>query len=362
MDRREITMTIKKIINGYVMDFTVEHKRYRETIPAPHSKTIEKKLSDQEAIYKMAITISDKSYLEKYPNSKILQKAFHCESDAFTIAQYSSIWFKQKQRNWSHTTIRGYSQKYNSYIKPNFGHMRLKDFKASMFDEWASKQTLSGKSINEARNVINQIFKRAFFDGVIDVNPVERIERYKQAHKEPEPFSKDEIGKILKALETPYREFFQFAIWTGLRTGELLGLRWQDIDLNNKVAHIRTNITQGKEKEPKTKSSIRKVELHTEALQALNSIIISEHYDNFRVFIDPKTKTTYKYADGLRKYVWMPALKVAGVKYRYPYQCRHTFASTMLLEGKNPMWVASQMGHVDWGMIRKVYGRWILNT
>ncbi|MEP2652699.1 MAG: site-specific integrase [Paraglaciecola sp.] len=352
-------MAVKEVKNGYVIDFTIEHQRYRETIPAPHSKTIEKKLGDQEAIYKMAITINEKSYLDKYPNSKILQKAFRCESDFFTIDQYSSIWFQQKQRNWSHTTIRGYSQKYNSYIKPNFGHMRLKDFKASMFDEWASKQTLSGKSINEARNVIHQIFKRAFYDGVIDNNPAERIERYKQDHKEPEPFTKKEIAKILAALETPYQEFFQFAIWTGLRTGELLGLRWQDIDLDNNLAHIRTNITQGKEKEPKTKGSIRKIELLPEARNALNSIINSEHYDNFRVFIDPKTKTTYKYADGLRKYIWKPTLECIGVKYRCPYQCRHTFASTMLSQGRNPMWVASQMGHADWGMIRKTYGRWI---
>lgn len=355
-------MAIKQVSKGYVIDFTLNKIRYRETIPAPHSKTIQKKLRDQEAIYEMAIRISDKSYLDKYPNSKILQKAFKCESDTLTIDDYSSIWFQQKQRNWSHTTIRGYSQKYNSYIKPNFGHLRLKDFKASMFDEWASKQKLSGKSINEARNVLHQIFKRAFNDEVIDFNPAERIERYKQEHKEPEPFNKDEITKILAALETPYREFFQFAIWTGLRTGELLALRWQDIDLEKGVAHIRKNITHGKEKEPKTKGSIRKIEMLPEAISALKSIINSKHYDNYRVFIDPKTKTTYKYADGLRKYVWMPTLKRIGVNYRYPYQCRHTFASMMLTAGRNPMWVASQMGHSDWGMIRKTYGRWIENN
>jgi integrase len=307
----------------------------------------------------MAITINDKSYLDKYPNSKILQKAFKSESDSFTIHDYSNIWFQQKQRNWSHTTIRGYSQKYNSYIKPNFGHMRLKDFKASMFDEWASKQTLSGKSINEALNVLHQIFKRAFYDGVIDFNPAQRIERYKQEHKEPEPFTKDEITKILAVLETPYREFFQFAIWTGLRTGELLALRWQDIDLKNGLAHIRKNITHGKEKEPKTKGSIRKIELQPQARDALNTIINSEHYDKFRVFIDPKTQTTYKYADGLRKYIWKPALNKANVKYRYPYQCRHTFASMMLSNGKNPLWVATQLGHVGLIMLNKVYGRWI---
>jgi integrase len=178
-------------------------------------------------------------------------------------------------------------------------------------------------------------------------------------HKEAEPFSMVEIKKILEALDRPYREFFQFAIWTGLRTGELLGLRWQDVDLDKGQVHIRTNITQGREKEPKTRGSIRTIELLPEAINALKSIENSEYYDGFRVFIDPKTKQTYKYADGLRKYVWMLTLKKIGVKYRYPYQCRHTFASMMLTQGKNPMWVASQMGHADWGMIRKIYGRWI---
>ncbi|RMH36814.1 MAG: hypothetical protein D6694_13555, partial [Gammaproteobacteria bacterium] len=47
------------------------------------------------------------------------------------------------------------------------------------------------------------------------------------------------------------------------------------------------------------------------------------------------------------------------VRYRPPYQTRHTYASMMLSAGANPLWVARQMGHKDWGMIRKRYGRWI---
>ena len=101
---------------------------------------------------------------------------------------------------------------------------------------------------------------------------MERVSRCKQDYKEAEPFSIVEIKKILKALDRPYREFFQFAIWTGLRTGELLGLRWQDVDLNKGQVHIRTNITQGREKEPKTRGSIRTIELLFEAINALESI------------------------------------------------------------------------------------------
>mgnify|MGYP000017621823 CR=1 FL=1 len=53
-------------------------------------------------------------------------------------------------------------------------------------------------------------------------------------------------------------------------------------------------------------------------------------------------------------------LKRTDIKYRNPYQTRHTFASMLLSRGENPMFVAQQMGHKDWSMIIKVYGRWIL--
>jgi len=56
---------------------------------------------------------------------------------------------------------------------------------------------------------------------------------------------------------------------------------------------------------------------------------------------------------------WESLLRKAGVPFRNPYQTRHTYASLLLSAGENPMFVAQQMGHRDWGMIRKRYGRWI---
>ncbi|MDF5919893.1 hypothetical protein P4133_10895 [Pseudomonas aeruginosa] len=55
----------------------------------------------------------------------------------------------------------------------------------------------------------------------------------------------------------------------------------------------------------------------------------------------------------------MYALKKAGVRYRRPYQTRHTYASMMLSAGEHPMWVAQQMGHSDWTAIARIYGRWM---
>lgn len=351
-------MSVKLTTGGYIIDFTIKHIRYREKIPSPHNKASEKRVQQRELEYQRAIAMDDSTELEKYPSSKILQKAF-LRFAKFTIDEYCSKWFKHKQRNWSHTTIRGYTQKYNSYIRDRWGNMFLRDFKPSMFDEWASETHLSAKSINETRNVLMQIFQRAVLDEAIDKNPIALVQRAKQNHNEPKPFNVAEIRAILSCLDEPFKQFYQFAFYTGLRVGELIALRWQDVDLVNSVAHIRVNVTGGKEKEPKTRGSIRKVELNKMAIDSLIDIQNQSTSKLHRVFNDPRTDNGFKYADGLRKYVWKPALKRAKVTYRPPIFCRHTYASLMLSQGENPMWVAKQMGHSDWGMIRKVYGRWI---
>ena len=57
--------------------------------------------------------------------------------------------------------------------------------------------------------------------------------------------------------------------------------------------------------------------------------------------------------------LWGYAMKAGGVRYRYPYQCRHTYASLMVSAGESPEWVAEQMGHQDSRLVAVVYGRWL---
>jgi integrase len=66
--------------------------------------------------------------------------------------------------------------------------------------------------------------------------------------------------------------------------------------------------------------------------------------------------------DEAAREIWVLGCRKAGVRYRKPYQTRHTYASMMLTAGESPMWVAQQMGHSDWGMIRTVYGHFIPNS
>lgn len=87
-------------------------------------------------------------------------------------------------------------------------------------------------------------------------------------------------------------------------------------------------------------------------------VLAGFHRGSF-VFHDPRHNEPWAGDGPIRKTVWQPALRRAKVRYRRPYQTRHTYASMMLSAGEHPMWVAQQMGHSDWGMIRRIYGRWM---
>ena len=167
------------------------------------------------------------------------------------------------------------------------------------------------------------------------------------------------MESILKACEGQVQNIFEFAFWTGLRTSELIAVRWQDVDFQAKKVHIRiTRTTQGEKYRGKTITSLRAIDLNPPARDAL---LRQKTYTEGKVsvFENPHTGQPWKDHAPLRRTAWQPALEKAGVRYRCPYQTRHTYASMHLSAGAEPMYVAAQMGHRDWGMIRKVYGRWL---
>ena len=79
---------------------------------------------------------------------------------------------------------------------------------------------------------------------------------------------------------------------------------------------------------------------------------------NSNIFINPLTNEPWDGDQQIRN-AWIAILKKANVRYRNPYQTRHTYASMMLSSGETPVWLASQMGHTDITMIHRIYARWI---
>lgn len=150
-----------------------------------------------------------------------------------------------------------------------------------------------------------------------------------------------------------------------MRTSELVALDWGDIDWIRNEVHVSRAMTQdakGKAEVTKTISGKRSIKLLGPALDALTAQKTFTFLAGLEVFQNPRTSERWTGDQPIRKTLWTHALKKAGVRYRRPYQTRHTYASMMLSAGEHPMWVSKQMGHGDWTMIARVYGRWMPNA
>ncbi len=192
----------------------------------------------------------------------------------------------------------------------------------------------------------------AYADGLIDHNPMARIRSLKStSDRDPDPFTPDEVSRILAACDGPMRNLLQFAFATGLRTTELLGLRWCDIDLESGTAYIHRSVIKGHEEErTKTRSGRREIMLLPMAMSALQQQAQYSYLAGERVFMEPLSCQPWQSSKQLARR-WTRILRLAKVRYRNPYQTRHTYASMLLTAGEHPMWVAQQMDHKDWGML-----------
>lgn len=340
--------------------FTYNGIRCRETLKVTPTKTILESAFTKLQAIKWEIAIGTFDYASHFPNSKNARKLSKTPGATITVEEALKDWIVKKRKSLERSSLRDYQQSIYSKLIPEFGQYRLSELTPTMVREWRSKQSVSNKRINNTLSPIRQMYKEAYQESLIDSNPFDRIANLPIKNREPTPFTLDEILRITNHLQGQERNLIRFAFWSGLRTSELIALRWQDIDFDNNRFYVRIAKVLGKEKTTKTTNGTRTVELQPQAREAL---LDQKNYSRNHaiVFLDPKSNQSWKSDQPIRRRVWIPALEALDIKYRNPYQTRHTFASLMLTRGENPMWVASQMGHKDWGMIRKVYGRWIPN-
>ncbi|QTO97810.1 tyrosine-type recombinase/integrase [Helicobacter pylori] len=176
-----------------------------------------------------------------------------------------------------------------------------------------------------------------------------------QEAKAIEPFNLEEVQTLIKnAQSLRLKAFLTVAFFTGLRTGEQLALTWEDIDFNEKKIVINKSLNElGSITTPKNKPSVREVDLLEPVGKILKELQASEPENKKFVFISmPKRSTMFQIA--FRK-----LLKALNLKERKLYTTRHTFASLMLSQGEEPMWVSKTLGHKDLNTTYSTYSHYI---
>jgi integrase len=174
---------------------------------------------------------------------------------------------------------------------------------------------------------------------------------------EPDPLSQGEMLAVLAQFDQAMRNHYTFAFHTGVRTGEQIALRVNDIDWKGNRVLVRRSLSRGILKKPKMNKG-RWVDLLPPAREALNAQIDLLDAPNGWVFPNPFTRGRWANESKLTKR-WRTALSKAGVRYRRPYHTRHSYASMMLSSGENLLYVAKQLGHADWRMVQERYARWM---
>jgi len=338
--------------------------RCRERISLKPTATNLKLAERHKIAIEHAIATGVFDYSATFPGSPRAAR-FAPEACRENVAGFLTRWLASKKKHVSSSTYEGYRKIVELRLVPALGTVMVVDLKRKAVRDWLDTLQVSNKTLSNIQSCLRSALNDAVEEELVEINP---LAAWTYARKglvkedDVDPFSPDEQRAILAALEGQACNLVQFAFWTGMRTSELVALDWGDVDWLRGEVHVSRAMTQassGKAEVTKTVAGKRSIKLLAPALAALKAQKAYTYLAYAEVFQNPRNCQRWAGDQPIRKTMWTHALKKAGVRYRRPYQTRHTFASMMLSAGEHPMWVAKQMGHTDWTMIARVYGRWM---
>jgi len=286
---------------------------------------------------------------------------------AYTINMLLPKWlFSVKKNEIKPTSFESYESVYRNYIKPYLiADLPIKDLKSLKIQEYYNKllsDNISTSNIKKSHKLLRQFFEYTEREGYILKNPCSNVALPKN-NKSTETiinerktkfqyFNENEIEELLKIFkDTRYYNIILFALGTGMRKGEILGLQWSDIDFENKEIHVLhnlshvANISENGQKNystvlqtPKSTNSIRVIPMSNKIFNLLNSLPFKSDY----VFCNDKgshfdIKWTEKF--------WHNKLKNTNMKDKRFHDSRHTFATMLLLNGANLIQIKELLGH-----------------
>jgi integrase len=269
-----------------------------------------------------------------------------------SFAYYSVQYLQGKEHLKSYAQIEMRVKKINEEL----GSMIITNIKRSDINNWMHKRLKinTPKTVKEYLIDIRGIIHIAIDYEHIKDNVAKNIKLPTHKKKEIEPFTPNEVKLILSKASKWMQLYLAIGFYTGLRTGEILGLMQSDIDLNKRVITVRRNITKGNITTPKTKKSLREVPILDDLVPYLKSASKS-----MWLFHTEEGKPLKAFA-GNRQKEWKDLLIECEIEYRKIYAKRHTFIVSMLkYSNLSILEVAQLAGQSSTQMIIQNYGKFI---
>ena len=328
---------------------------------------------------RLSVTVSSRSEAQDWLRSTRNQIAngLTYRGATTTFSDFLDDWLLAAKARLTEHTCRDYNLHVRDYIKPALGNLRLRDLNPSVIQKFYDKQSADGfgaRTIQKSHAVIRASLNSAMKLGLLSRNAANATQPPRVVRKEMMFLNDAQVKQLLKiAKQLGDRNFalYYLALSTGMRQGELLALRWDDINLDQGWLNVKFSLkrlTGGglQLANPKTSSSLRSVKLGKDAVEILRQQMIRNSKDKSQAgnlwqdmnFVFPSTVGTPMDPTNALK-AFQKLLQQAGLPRMRFHDLRHTAASLMLNNGVDVLVASQRLGHAKPSITLDVYGHLI---
>jgi len=369
-------LTSRKDSGKLYFDFTYQGSRYREQANLKDTKVNRRRLQNKLDTINAELITNTFDYGAHFPDSKFARQIANVEQDkleeiANNIPDFEcflELWFEESTLKWRPSHLKNMLSMKKKYYLPAFSGCKvdcisradLLKFRTSLakVPGRGGRASISNNRINKIMDPLRRVFEEAA-DRYDFNTPFIRIKPLKFAKSDVNPFSLVEVNTIVSQVREDYSRYYLIRFLTGMRTGEIDGLKWKYVDFEHRLIKIRETIVNGQCDYTKNDYSQREIAMSEPVFKALKI----QHQASAKHSIYVFCSLTGQPIDhnNVTKRIWYPLLKRLGFEKRRPYQTRHTAATLWLASGESPEWIARQMGHSNTQMLFQVYSRFVPN-
>ena len=287
-------------------------------------------------------------------------------SSSFT--RYARQWWALHRDGWKPSYAKRIEQVIERYLVPTFGELPLSqvdersilEFRESLAEEMGpdGRRTISNTRINTIMSPLSGIM--GFAERELDIdNPMRHIRTLREERPDVQPLTAEEVWAFLEAVEPAFRLYFEVRFHTGLRTGEINGLKVKHVDIERRRLRIREAVVDGVQTTLKRATARRDVTVSSALAEALAAHIAGRDPDDY-VFPDEDGRALDP--SKVSRRVWHPTLKALGLRPRRVYETRHTAAVLHLAAGENPIFISRLLGHSSGELLFRRYAPFVPNA
>jgi integrase len=284
------------------------------------------------------------------------------DDENMTVGEYFDVWLKGSVRgSVRQSTYDRDASLVNNHLRPALGGIRLKKLSAAHVQGFYRDRLdygLSPSTVHKMHAILHKALSQALKWHMVPRNVTEAVRPPRPAPREMRPLTAEEARRLLQAAHGNGLEaLYVLAVTTGMRQGELLALRWQDVDIKNCTVSVRRTLTRNggviELGEPKTKKSRRSIRLTPRAIEALEAHlerqlreigILGDRYEDQGLVFTTSTGGLIN-PSNLRQRNFARLLKEARLPHIRFHDLRHTCATLLLTQGTHPKYVQDLLGH-----------------